>query len=162
MTDVASTRRDEALVDRAAELMATQFVQAGWPRMAARVYAAILLSPQGALTAAEIVERLSVSPAAVSKAIKFLSQLHLVHRGYEPDSRRDLYFLGRNLSGELIEFHIRWLRSFADTLSEAVDAVGGEQGGAGTRLAEARDFARFAESEMLGLDERWHARQSDD
>ena len=162
MTDAATAHRDSDQVDRAAERLAAQLIRVGVPRMPARVYATILVSPHGELTAAEITERLSVSPAAVSKAIRYLSQLHLVHRGYQPASRRDLYQLGKGLWAEMFEYRARMMKSFADALGEAIDAVGGEDSEAGARLAELRDFSLFARSEVTAVLDRWHARRGED
>lgn len=162
MTDAATARRDSDQVDRAAERLAAELIRIGVPRMPARVYATILLSPHGELTAAEITERLSVSPAAVSKAIRYLSQVHLVHRGYQPESRRDLYQLGKGLFAEMLEYRARMMRSLADALGEAIDAVGGGHSEAGARLAELRDFSLFAQSEAITVLDRWHARRGED
>jgi DNA-binding transcriptional regulator GbsR (MarR family) len=162
VTDAGTARRDPDQVDRAAERLAAELTRIGVPRMPARVYATILLSPHGALTAAEITERLSVSPAAVSKAVRYLSQLHLVHRGYQPESRRDLYQLGKGLFAEMLEYRARMMRSLADALGEAIEAVGGDHSEAGTRLAELRDFSLFAQSEAIAVLDRWHARRGED
>ncbi|MGW2309413.1 GbsR/MarR family transcriptional regulator [Actinomadura luteofluorescens] len=148
-------------MDRAAERLAAQFTAIGVPRMSARVYAALLTSPQGALTAAEIGERLLVSPATVSKAVQYLVQVELVHRGSVPGTRRDRYELGKDLWAEMFGFRNRWLRSFADTTDECVEAVGGEGGDAGARLAKLRDFSLFAASEMASMQERWKQAQSE-
>ena len=47
-------------------------------RMAARVFAALLASDAGALTSAELGEQLQISPAAVSGAVRYLAQVHMV------------------------------------------------------------------------------------
>ncbi|MES9539481.1 MarR family transcriptional regulator [Actinomadura sp. NPDC000600] len=147
-------------IDRAAERLAAQFAAIGMPRMSARVYAALLTSPHGALTAAEIGERLLVSPATVSKAVQYLVQVELVHRGSVPGTRRDRYELGKDLWAEMFGFRNRWLLSLADTTAECVEAVGGEEGEAGARLAKLRDFSEFAAAEMASMHERWKRTQS--
>ena len=48
--------------------------EAGVPRMPARVFAAILADDAGRLTAGELAERLQVSPAAISGAVRYLTQ----------------------------------------------------------------------------------------
>lgn len=129
-------------------------------RMPARVYAAILVSPGGALTAAEIGERLSVSPAAVSKAVQYLGQVHLVHRGYVPESRRDLYQLGRGLWSEMFDFRMHWIKSLSDILADGVQTVGGRDSAAGARLDELREYTDFLWSELDGLVDRWEAHRA--
>ena len=44
--------------------------ESGVPRMPARVFASVLAEDAGALTAAELAERLQVSPAAISGAVR--------------------------------------------------------------------------------------------
>ena len=45
----------------------------GFPRMSARVFAAILISADGRLNAAELANVLGVSPAAISGAVRHLT-----------------------------------------------------------------------------------------
>src|SRR5437899_2334258 len=73
------------------ERFAAEMVEAGMQRMPARVFAALLASERGALTSAELGQRLHVSPAAVSGAVRYLSQIGLVSREREPGSRRERY-----------------------------------------------------------------------
>src|SRR6187551_3249615 len=81
------TRDVEGFVERfAADLEA-----AGIPRLAARVFVAILTTDEGYLSAAQLSQRLHISPAAVSGAVRYLVQVQLVRREREPGSRRDRY-----------------------------------------------------------------------
>src|SRR5215211_9163882 len=61
-----SDGRDEEAVMRFVERFALTFSEAGVPRMAARVFVALLVSDDGRRTAAELAEMLRVSPAAIS------------------------------------------------------------------------------------------------
>ncbi len=51
---------------------------AGMPRMPARVMMALIAAPEGGYTASQLGERLGVSAAAVSGAVRYLQQLHFV------------------------------------------------------------------------------------
>ena len=73
------------------ERFASVLVAAGFPPMPARVFVALLVTESGRLTAAELAEVLRVSPAAVSGAVRYLTQLGLVHKERVPGSRRDYY-----------------------------------------------------------------------
>src|SRR5690606_26239492 len=75
------------------ERFASDMTEAGMQRMAARVFACLMTAPGAVLSAAELAERLRVSPAAVSGAVRYLSQIHLVSRERQPGSRRELYRL---------------------------------------------------------------------
>ncbi len=91
MTEQHGTARDPAAVSRFVEHFAAQLVEAGLPRMPARVFAALLASDAGVLTSAELSERLTISPAAVSGAVRYLARQHMVSREREPGSRRERY-----------------------------------------------------------------------
>ncbi|WP_353944369.1 helix-turn-helix domain-containing protein [Streptomyces sp. HUAS MG91] len=78
--------RDDAAVREFEETFTTVMMASGMPKMMARVLSSICLSDSGSLTAAELVQRLQVSPASVSKAIAFIEGLGMVRR--ERDERR--------------------------------------------------------------------------
>jgi hypothetical protein len=54
---------------------AEMMVETGLPRMMARVLACLAISDSGVLTAAELVQRLKVSPASISHAVGYLEGL---------------------------------------------------------------------------------------
>jgi DNA-binding transcriptional regulator GbsR (MarR family) len=85
------TGRDDEAVRRFIERFALTMAEAGMPRMAWRVLAAILSAEDGRCTAAELAEMLRVSPAAVSGAVRYLLQVELITREREPGERRHHY-----------------------------------------------------------------------
>ena len=88
MDSADAAGRDADAVRRFIERLASVLADAGFPRMPARVFAALLASEPGRLNAAELAELLQVSPAAVSGSVRYLSQVGLVSRESEPGSRR--------------------------------------------------------------------------
>ncbi|HEX2184461.1 MAG TPA: MarR family transcriptional regulator [Chloroflexota bacterium] len=82
---------DEQQVGRFVERLALNLSESGWPRMAARVFAGLLVAADGRRTAAQLVELLHVSPAAISGAVRYLMQVGLITREREPGQRRDYY-----------------------------------------------------------------------
>lgn len=84
MTESAGAGRDTEAVSRFVESFAAQLVEAGMQRMAARVFAALLASDEGVMTSAELGEQLKISPAAVSGAVRYLAQTHMVSRERSP------------------------------------------------------------------------------
>ena len=68
------------------EMFTTVLMQSGLPKMMSRVLTCLYTTDAGSLTASELVRRLQVSPASVSKAITFLESQDLVRR--ERDERR--------------------------------------------------------------------------
>lgn len=69
---------------------------AGFPRMPARTLMVLLTSPTGELTADQISEVLTVSPAAVSGAIRYLQSVQVLRVGSLPGTRRRKYALAPN------------------------------------------------------------------
>ncbi|WP_333740557.1 GbsR/MarR family transcriptional regulator [Streptomyces sp. IBSBF 2806] len=78
--------RDPEAMREYEELFTTVLIGSGTPAMMARVLACLTLTDAGSLTASELVQRLQVSPASISKAIAFLESQGLVRR--ERDERR--------------------------------------------------------------------------
>ncbi|MFF6995355.1 helix-turn-helix domain-containing protein [Streptomyces sp. NPDC008313] len=78
--------RDPEAVREYEETFTVVLMQSGTPRMMARVLACLCMSDSGSLTASELVRRLEVSPASVSKAVAFLDSQGLIRR--ERDERR--------------------------------------------------------------------------
>lgn len=78
--------RDGEAVREFEELFTTVLMGSGMPKMMSRVMACITLTDSGSLTAAELAQRLQVSPPSISKAIAFLESQSFVRR--ERDARR--------------------------------------------------------------------------
>ena len=110
--------------------------------MPARVFAALLTTDSGSLTAAGLAEMLHVSPAAISGAVRFLTQLSLVTREREPGSRRDHYRLYDEVLLEIMSRRDQILARWENGLREGLDAVGSGSP-AGARLAETVEFFEF-------------------
>jgi DNA-binding transcriptional ArsR family regulator len=85
--------RDPGAVREYAEQFATLMVEAGLPRMVARVLAHLYTTDSRSLTAAELVRQLRVSPASISKAIAYLEKVEMVERLREPGRRHEYYVI---------------------------------------------------------------------
>jgi DNA-binding transcriptional regulator GbsR (MarR family) len=124
---------------------ATLLAATGLPRMTARVFACLLTADAGGLTAADLVRRLQVSPASVSKSIGYLEAMELVVRRPDTGGRRERYVIDDDV----------WLRAWqADTGAHGDIATAAQRGieifgsgtTAGTRLATmGRFFGRLSE-----------------
>ncbi|RKE21741.1 GbsR/MarR family transcriptional regulator [Streptomyces sp. TLI_171] len=151
--------RDQAVVGEFVERFATVLVEAGFPRMPARVFSALLTADSGRLGAAELGELLQVSPAAVSGAVRYLAQVELVGREREPGSRRERYRLHDHVWYEATANSDRTLVRWEAGLAEGVEALGPDTP-AGRRLAESLEFFAFLRVELAQMMERWRARQA--
>jgi DNA-binding transcriptional regulator GbsR (MarR family) len=139
-------------VERAGALMAAELAAQGFPRMPARVIMALTVSPEGALTSAELATQLDASPAAISGAVRYLQTLGFVRASTVPGTRKHVYALPP----------IPW---YAATLTqdryghivEVLDAALAElqEGGPRDRINEMSEFFRFLQAEMPRLWARW-------
>ncbi|WP_033290928.1 GbsR/MarR family transcriptional regulator [Amycolatopsis jejuensis] len=149
------TKRDEDAVRRYVESLALVLTQIGMQRMAARVFAALMTTDEGQLTAAELADSLSVSPAAISGAVRYLEQVGMVTKVREPGERRDHYRLYDDLWYATFLKRDRFLIMWRDAATEGIEALGPDSP-SGKRLAEMKDFLGFVLKEINGLYDRWH------
>jgi DNA-binding transcriptional regulator GbsR (MarR family) len=158
VAEAAATGRDDEAVRRFIERFALNLVEAGMPRMPARVFAALLSADDGRCTAAELAALLGVSPAAISGAVRYLVQVRMATREREPGERVDHYRVSTETWYEAItrrdELLARWVQDFQD----GVKAVGPDTP-AGARLEETRQFFEFLMDEIPKVMARWRARR---
>ena len=141
------------------ERFASVLVEGGVPRMAARVFSALLATDSGRLTSAELAELLQVSPAAVSGAVRYLTQVGLIAREREPGSRRDVYHVHDDEWYEAIIRREPLLSRWQRAIVEGIDAVGAGTP-AGRRMADTAEFFEFLQAEMPAMLARWRAQRS--
>jgi DNA-binding transcriptional ArsR family regulator len=148
------TQRDDDAVSRFVERFAMTLEESGVPRMPARVFVTLLATDSGALTAAELAERLQVSPAAISGAVRYLIQVDLITRERDPGSRRDRYRVHDDAWYEATVRRERLLMRWEDNAREGAVALGPDTP-AGARMVETVAFFEFLRREMAALQERW-------
>jgi len=156
----ATTRADDPAL-RFVEDFALLLTETGVPRMPARVFACVLADDSGGLTAAKLAERLQVSPAAISGAVRWLMQMHLLTRAREPGARRDHYRMRDDQWYEAVVFKTAALQRFEDALADGVAQVGPD-GPAGRRLRETQEFFAFFREQLPTLLEQWRASRAGD
>ncbi|MEV4753515.1 MarR family transcriptional regulator [Micromonospora sp. NPDC049559] len=155
MPDTKPPPRDDEAIRLFVERMALTMSELGFPRMAARVVYTVM-SADDPMTAAEIGERLGVSPAAISGAVRHLTQLGMLIREPVPGSRRDRYRVPEDSWLEVLNLKGGVYKMFADMADEGVRALG-EQTPGGRRVAYMRDFFVFVQGEIDGMVARWRA-----
>ncbi|MEU1030278.1 MarR family transcriptional regulator [Streptomyces mirabilis] len=154
MTEPTGATRDEEAVSRFVESFAAQLVEAGMQRMPARVFGALLASDTGTLTSAELGAQLRISPAAVSGAVRYLAQQHMVSREREPGSRRERYRVHSNQWYEALTNREAVIKRWEYALREGVESLGRDTP-AGRRLAETLAFFEFVDGEIAMMMARW-------
>src|SRR5579859_84598 len=138
---------DRAAVGRFVERFASVLVEAGIPRMPARVFAALLAAESARLTAEELSTQLKVSPAAVSGGVRYLIGVGMVRREGEPGSRRYHYLVPDNVWDELLRGRDRVLERWTAALREGIDLLGPDTP-AGARMADSVDYFEFVSAEL--------------
>lgn len=154
------TERDDVAVQRFIERLALDMAAAGMPRMPARVFAGLLSTDSGSLTAGELGDLLQVSAASISGAVRYLEQLALIAREREPGSRRDHYTVEQDVWHELFTHRNRLLLQWAETVRGGCAAVGPDTP-AGRRLAETLAFFEFLHEEVAAVNKRWAERRDE-
>ena len=123
----------------AAERAAAMLTAAGMPRMASRVMMALVGSPDEGYSASELAERLGVSAAAVSGAVRYLQTIRIVHRLSRAGDRRDRY--------DLVDdgWHAVLLANapLYEMLADGIDLVADENGDAPLSVAARTGHVRL-------------------
>ncbi|GAA2677818.1 GbsR/MarR family transcriptional regulator [Nonomuraea recticatena] len=146
--------RDLEAVHELEEQFTAMMVGTGLPRMTARVLTCLYVTDGGSLTAAELVQRLQVSPASISKAVGELEQQELIRRERDPRRRRDRYVIDADA----------WLRGWmASARQNAMLADIARQGAqilgattpAGVRMQDIGHFFEHVGQAMIQAAEEW-------
>ncbi|MGW0082782.1 helix-turn-helix domain-containing protein [Streptomyces sp. NPDC003393] len=111
--------RDAEAVREYEETLTTVFIGSGTPKMMARVMACLCTSDAGSLTASDLVQRLQVSPASVSKAIAFLESQDLVRRERD-ERRRERYTIDDDVWYQAMMASVRSTAQVAETARQGV------------------------------------------
>ncbi|MGW2249429.1 helix-turn-helix domain-containing protein [Kitasatospora sp. NPDC001660] len=130
--------RDAEAVREYEELFTTVLMQSGMAKMMSRVLACFYTTDAGSLTASELVERLQVSPASVSKSITFLEGQGLVRRE-RGEGRRERYFVDDDVWYQSMMASARATAQLVGTARQGVTVLG-----SGTpAAARLENIARF-------------------
>jgi DNA-binding transcriptional regulator GbsR (MarR family) len=133
--------RDAQAVADYEEALTTVLMASGLSKMGARVLTCLFTADAGSVTAAELVRRLQVSPASVSKAIAFLESQGLVRR--EPgEGRRERYVADNDVWYQSTIASARANDQLAETARQGV-AILGPQTPAAARLENIARFLDF-------------------
>ena len=139
--------RDSEAVREYQEMFTTVLMQSGLPKMLARVLTCLYTADAGSLTASELVQRLQVSPASVSKAITALEGMTLVRR--EPgEGRRERYVVDDDIWYQSMISSARSNTQLAETARQGV-AVLGRDTPAAVRLENVARFLDFVSENII-------------
>ncbi|MEU6741470.1 GbsR/MarR family transcriptional regulator [Streptosporangium sandarakinum] len=151
--------RDPREVRDFTESFTALLVQQGLPRMEARVLVCLYIADSGALTAAELVQRLQVSPASVSHAVAFLERQGMLSRERVPGTRRERYVIDDEI----------WLRTMLASMqmNDALAAASrrgaeilGAATPAGARFESSAELLLLVNEAFQQVVERWRQNQA--
>jgi hypothetical protein len=152
--DPRADGRDPVAVGEFEQRFTDALVQMGLPRMISRVVTCLSTTDSGSMTSAELVRRLRVSAASISKAIGFLEAQHLVRR--ERDGRRERYIVDDDVWYKATVASGFTGAAFAGAALDGADVLGPDTP-AGARLADTGRFLKYFGEDMLRRAEYWHA-----
>lgn len=156
----APADRDASAIAAYVERLGNVLTEAGMPRLASRVFAQLLADEDGRMTAAELTHALGVSPAAVSGAVRYLTQTHLVGKERERGSRRDVYVVEVDAWHGAMLDQQRLMHAIERALASGRDAVGGPSTLAGRRLQLSVEFIQFHTEAMVRMIADWQERKA--
>jgi hypothetical protein len=143
--------RDPEAVRRFEERFTAVVVQTGLPRMAARVLTCLYACDGGSFTAAELIQRLRVSAASISKAVGYLEGLRLVRREPGPGARQR-YVIDDDVWSRAWSESARANAAWGEVSRYGAEVLGPDTP-AGARLAGmGRFFERLSEDMGGGVD----------
>ncbi|MEV5880859.1 helix-turn-helix domain-containing protein [Streptomyces sp. NPDC052101] len=132
--------RDAEAVRAYEESFTTLLMQSGLPKMMSRVLTCLYTTDEGSLTASELVQRLQVSPASVSKAVAFLESQDLIRRERD-ERRRERYVVDDDVWYQSMTASARSAAQLAETARQGVGVLG-----SGTPAAvRLENIARFVD-----------------
>ncbi|MBB6038171.1 GbsR/MarR family transcriptional regulator [Phytomonospora endophytica] len=144
----ADTRDVAAFEERFAETM----IRTGVPAMMARVLVLMFTGEAGDFTAAELVARLQVSPASISKAVGWLEGRGLIRR--ERRDRREHYLMSDDVWYRAWKASMESMTAWAEHTREGA-ALLGTDSAAGARMDTTSRFFQVLRHDMLQAAERW-------
>ncbi|MFC6880252.1 MULTISPECIES: GbsR/MarR family transcriptional regulator [Actinomadura] len=139
--------RDPEAVLEYEENLTTVFMSSGLPKMMSRVLACLYTTDSGSLTASELVQRLQVSPASISKATTSLADLELVRRE-SAEGRRERYVVDDALWYQSIIRSARDNEQLVEAAREGVSVLG-PGSPAATRLESVARYMDFVTESLV-------------
>ncbi|MFI1286160.1 helix-turn-helix domain-containing protein [Streptomyces sp. NPDC020858] len=139
--------RDAGAVRDYEETFTTVLVASGVPRMMARVLACLTLTDTGTLTASDLVQRLQVSPASISKAIAFLEGQGLVRRERD-ERRRERYVVDEEVWYQSMMASARATAQLVETARQGIGVLGPDTPAA-IRLENIARFVDFVSESIV-------------
>ncbi|MFI5473682.1 helix-turn-helix domain-containing protein [Streptomyces cacaoi] len=138
--------RDAEAVREYEEMFTALLMGQGLPKMMSRVLTCLYTTDAGSLTASELVQRLEVSPASVSKAVAFLESQGLIRRERD-EGRRERYAVDDDVFYQSTIAGARSSAQLAEAARQGVGVLGSDTPAA----ARLENIARFVDFVAEGI-----------
>ncbi|WP_406194881.1 helix-turn-helix domain-containing protein [Kitasatospora sp. NBC_01560] len=152
--------RDPRVVRDVAESIAKLIEQQGMPAMTAKVLVCLLVTDEGTLTAADLVQQLQVSPASVSHAVAFLEQQGLLRRERVPGQRRERYAIDGEIWLRSTLAAVQMHRALVTELRSAAEALGPATP-VGARFGDSAEFLTLMSETLQQVVDQWRQGRAD-
>ncbi|MEQ4724037.1 MarR family transcriptional regulator [Nonomuraea sp. B19D2] len=152
--DADAYGRDLQTVREVAGQLTDLLVQSGIPQMMAKVLAALYTTDSGSLTSAELVQRLQVSPASISKAVGYLEAQELIRRERDPRRRAERYVIDDDVWYQAMVASARANALLAGTARQSARTLGPATP-AGVRLENMSQFLTRVGDDLVRSAEHW-------
>lgn len=144
----------EEKIHRYIEDMAMSFEEKGFPRMAGRVMAWLMIANPSHQSMPELVEALHASKSSISTATRVLINFQLVEKISMRGERKDFYRLKPNIWKDSIQLAVKKMTDFKEIASHSLDVLS-DVNIRKDKLEEMYDVYAFMESQMPLIMENW-------
>jgi predicted transcriptional regulator len=143
--------------DRAAfiEEMGLLMAGLGLPRMAGRVFGALLLADPPEMTAEELAETLRASRGSISGATRLLERAGIIDRVRKPGERRDRYRNRPDAWNQTLKTRLTVIGTFRAMAEKGLALLDTDDPEVRRGLVEMRDYFAHWERELPALLRRW-------
>ena len=127
----------------------------GIPRMAGRVFGALLVANPTEQSAEELAELLQASRGSISGATTLLETMGLIDRVRKLGDRKDYFRNKPNTWHEAMKKEVMALTSFRTLTERGLEIIDSDDPEVTRGLREMRDMLHFMEKELPSLFARW-------
>ncbi|ADI14299.1 GbsR/MarR family transcriptional regulator [Truepera radiovictrix] len=134
----------------------------GLPRMAGRVFGALLLADPPEMSAEELAGALRASRGSISAATRMLERAGIIDRVRRPGERRDRYRNRPNAWNETLKTRLAIIGTFKAMAERGLALLETDDPEVRRGLVEMRDYFAHWERELPALLQRWDASARED
>jgi len=151
--------KDNDKVHQYLEEMALSFEEKGFPRMAGRVLAWLMIAEPGHQSMPEIVDALDASKSSISTATRVLINFDLIEKIGLRGERKDYYRLKPKLWRDSVKLAVKKMADFKNIAARSL-AILGDVNVNKESLQEMHDVYAFLEEQMPLILDAWEKQQN--